>query len=78
MKAKGKAKAVGLFEVFSADAPELKQAKIAMKQNFERAVLFYYQKSFAEAARLFGECVEVAGGDRAAVTYLERCRDRHS
>jgi len=34
VKAKGKAKAVGLFEVFSADSPELRNAKIAKKETF--------------------------------------------
>ncbi len=74
VKAKGKAKAVGLFEVFSADPPDLRDAKIASKEKFEKAVLLHHQKSFAEAALLFGQCVEFCEGDRAARVYLERCR----
>ncbi len=75
VKAKGKAKAVGLFEVFSADPPELRDAKRATKEKFERAVVLFYQKSFVEAGRLFEECVAEKGGDRTASSYLERCQD---
>ncbi|NER32934.1 MAG: AAA family ATPase [Oscillatoria sp. SIO1A7] len=74
VKAKGKAKAVGLFEVFSADTPELREAKIATKEKFERAVMFYHWGSFPEAARLFQECLSYNESDRAARSYLERCQ----
>ena len=73
VRAKGKAKAVGLFEVFSADPPELRSAKNATKGKFERAVMLYYGKLFPEAGRLFQECLEAHEGDRAARSYLERC-----
>jgi adenylate cyclase len=74
VKAKGKAKAVGLFEIFFADPPELRDAKITTKEKFERAVLFYHQELFTEAAHLFQKCVEYHDGDRAAHIYLDRCR----
>ncbi|NEQ35537.1 MAG: AAA family ATPase [Okeania sp. SIO3I5] len=76
VKAKGKAKAVGLFEVFSADVPELRAAKNATKEKFEKAVILYHQKSFVEAGRLFEECVAEGCGDRTASFYLERCQSR--
>ena len=74
VKAKGKAQAVGLFEVFSADPPELRDAKIATKEKFEKAVMFYHSGSVPEAARLFQECLSYNEGDRAAQIYLDRCR----
>ncbi|MEQ9669361.1 AAA family ATPase [Coleofasciculus sp. G2-EDA-02] len=73
VKAKGKAKAVGLFEVFSADSPELREAKNVTKDTFERAVLLYHFGSCSEAAPLFQECVDYHAGDRPAGSYLERC-----
>ncbi|NES67137.1 MAG: adenylate/guanylate cyclase domain-containing protein, partial [Okeania sp. SIO2D1] len=76
VKAKGKAKAVSLFEVFSADPPELRDAKIATKEKFERAVLLFHQGLFLEAAVLFQECLEYAEGDRAVCCYLERCHQK--
>ncbi|MDY6805292.1 MAG: AAA family ATPase [Cyanobacteriota bacterium] len=78
VKAKGKAKAVGLFEVFSADAPSLREAKIATKEKFEQAVLLYHRSSFPEAARLFDQCLEFCCLDRAARTYQIRCEGRNS
>lgn len=73
VKAKGKAKAVGLFEIFSADPPELRDAKIATKEKFERAVLLFHQQLFPEAATLFQECLEYGEGDLVACSYLDRC-----
>jgi len=73
VKAKGKTKAVGLFEVFSADPPELRAAKIVTKTQFEQAVLLYEEHSFAAAARLFQECANYHSDDWAARSYLERC-----
>ncbi|MEQ8756616.1 MAG: AAA family ATPase [Coleofasciculus sp. G1-WW12-02] len=74
VKAKGKAKAVGLFEVFSADPPELRNAKLVTKNTFEKAVMLYHFCSFAEATSLFQECLDYHSGDRAAQSYLERCQ----
>ncbi|MFP5270624.1 protein kinase domain-containing protein [Coleofasciculus sp.] len=74
VQVKGKTQAVGLFEVFCADPPELRQAKIATKETFERAVLLYHQRSLPEAARLFQECVDYHGDDLAARYYLALCR----
>ena len=76
VKAKGKNKAVSLFEIFSADPLELREAKTATKEKFEMAVLLYHKHSFQEAARLFQECLDYHQGDRAARSYLERCH-RH-
>ncbi|MGB3513743.1 MAG: adenylate/guanylate cyclase domain-containing protein, partial [Microcoleaceae cyanobacterium] len=73
VRAKGKAKAVSLFEIFSADPPELRDVKNATKEKFERAVLLYHQELFLEAAALFQECLEYGEGDRAPRKYLERC-----
>ncbi|NET56941.1 MAG: AAA family ATPase [Symploca sp. SIO2E6] len=74
VKAKGKAKAVGLFEVFTADPPALRSAKITTKSKFERAVMSYYGRSFQEAAGLFQECCDRYPDDRTAGIYLERSK----
>ncbi|NEQ36871.1 MAG: AAA family ATPase [Okeania sp. SIO3I5] len=73
VKAKGKTKSVALFEVFSADSTELRDAKITTKEKFERAVLLFHQQLFEEAGGLFQECLEYYQGDRVAQIYLERC-----
>ncbi len=73
VKAKGKTEAVGLFEVFSADPPDLREAKNATKEQFEKAIMLYYMGNIPEAARLFQECVNYHPGDRAALCYRDRC-----
>lgn len=78
VKAKGKDKAVGLFEVFSADSPELHAAKQATKDKFERAVMLFHQRSFPQAASLFKECLQYHEGDRPARNYLDRCHQHIS
>ncbi|MEM1172718.1 MAG: AAA family ATPase [Cyanobacteria bacterium P01_H01_bin.35] len=75
VKAKGKAKAVALFEVFSADSTELRDVKIRTKEKFEKAVFLFHQELFEQAGSLFQECVENYQGDRVAQIYLERCRN---
>ena len=72
-KAKGKTQTVDLFEVFSADPPDLREAKIATKAKFDQAVRLYRDQSFQDAARLFKACVDYHPGDYAARSYLERC-----
>ena len=76
MKAKGKAKAVSLFEVFSADPPELRDVKISTKEKFEKAVLLFHQELFPQAADLFQECLEYGEGDQVVCSYLERCHQK--
>ncbi|MBP0018013.1 MAG: AAA family ATPase [Cyanobacteria bacterium SBLK] len=72
--AKGKAKAVSLFEVFSADSPDLREAKNVSKGLFEKGTMLFHQRAFSEAAELFQQCLEYHQGDRAARSYLERCQ----
>ena len=73
VKAKGKAKAVGLFEVFSAESKEVRDVKITTKGKFEKAVLLFHQELFEQAGVLFQECLEDYQGDRVAQIYLEHC-----
>ncbi len=73
VKAKGKKKAVSLFEVFSADSTELRDVKIRTKGKFEKAVFLFHQGLFEQAGGLFQECLEEDRGDRVAQIYLEWC-----
>ena len=78
VKAKGKSKAVDLFEVYSADSPELREAKNAMRTTFDKAVGLYRERSWQDAAELFQKCVDHCAGDRAAHSYLDRCHQELS
>jgi len=74
VKVKGKSEAVTVYEVFDADALEIKEGKLATLELFAQALAIYSQGNFAEAARLFWECWRHNQGDRAAKIYWERCQ----
>lgn len=74
VKVKGKLAAVSVYEVFDADPPKIRDAKLATKTAFEEALLLYNLHSFQQAAQLFGECLHLNPEDTVAQSYLERCQ----
>lgn len=52
------------------------EPQIQSHGGFIDKYMCYHFKSFAEAARLFQDCVDYHPGDRAAQSYLQRCQ-RH-
>ena len=74
---KGKLAAATVYEVFDADLPEIREAKLATKKDFEQALLLYNLGSFYAAARRFQDCLRINPTDRAAQIYLERCQGRY-
>ncbi|HLO51178.1 MAG TPA: adenylate/guanylate cyclase domain-containing protein [Kamptonema sp.] len=73
VKVKGKVELVGVYEVFDADAPPLRDAKFATKTKFEEAMIFYHQNEFVEASSLLQECLQKTVEDTVAQIYLKRC-----
>ena len=55
--------------MFDADGPEIKAGKLATLELFAEARTIYWERKFAEAARLFFECWRHNQGDRAAKIY---------
>ncbi|HEY9301559.1 MAG TPA: adenylate/guanylate cyclase domain-containing protein, partial [Phormidium sp.] len=76
VKVKGKAEMVSVFEIFDADPPEIKEAKLATKTVFEQALIFYYLQNFSEAAQCFQDCLRINPLDKVIKTYLDRCRQQ--
>ena len=74
VKVKGKLAAVSVYEVFDADPPTIRDAKLATKTAFEEALLLYNLHSFPQAAQLFAECLHLNPEDTVAQSYLERCQ----
>lgn len=70
---KGKSRMVTIYEVFTADPPQLRQKKLETKIMFEQALVFYNSDSFVEATRLFSACLQVNPGDKVAQIYMQRC-----
>ncbi|MEG4802492.1 PAS domain S-box protein [Microcoleus sp. ARI1-B5] len=70
---KGKSRMVTVYEVFTADPPQLRQKKLETKTMFEQALVFYNSARFVEATRLFSACLQVNPGDKVAQIYMQRC-----
>jgi signal transduction histidine kinase/class 3 adenylate cyclase/ActR/RegA family two-component response regulator len=74
VQVKGKSELVTVYEVFEADDPESKAAKLATLEPFTKALSLYETKSFLPAAQLFEACLQRNPADTVAQIYLERCR----
>ncbi len=72
VQVKGKSEMVTVFEVFDADPPEIKAAKLLTQSAFEQAIFLYNQQQYREAAELLEDCLSKNPGDRAIELYLER------
>ena len=74
VQVKGKSKMVAVYEVFDADEPEMREAKLATKPIFEEALFLYMNGNFTKSAQLFKACLLINPLDKAAKIYLERCQ----
>ena len=74
VKVKGKSEYVTFYEVFDADPPERKAAKLAMLPTFNQALSFYLVKDYAVAAEWFRVCEQICPQDTVVKIYLEWCR----
>ncbi|MEG4320024.1 MULTISPECIES: adenylate/guanylate cyclase domain-containing protein [unclassified Microcoleus] len=78
VKVKGKSQYVIVYEIFDADPPEIRSAKLANLSVYTEAMLLCDRKEFREAGKLFEECLRTNPSDRVARIYLKRCRDWRS
>ncbi|MEG3959683.1 adenylate/guanylate cyclase domain-containing protein [Microcoleus sp. herbarium2] len=78
VQVKGKSQYVVVYEVFDADPPEIKSAKLANLAVYTEAMLLCDRKQFREAGKLFEECLRTNPSDQVARIYLKRCRDWRS
>ncbi len=74
VRVKGKKEPVHIYEVMNSetDAEALK-LKLANLPDFERAIEYYYQRRFQEAAEIFARLVKQQASDKTSALYLERC-----
>jgi len=74
VKVKGKSESVSIFEVFNADPPEVRDAKLATMQIFEEALMLYNRQRLKDAEQLFNDCLRQNPSDKVAQIYLKRCQ----
>lgn len=70
---KGKSELVTVYEVFDADPPAIRDAKLATAELFATALELYETRQFREATDLFSKCMEQNPGDPVVKNYLEKC-----
>lgn len=74
VRVRGKHLAQSIYEVFDADSPGLKAAKLASRDTFEDALAHYHYRRMDEALTLFSACLEHNPADTPAAVYWQRCR----
>jgi two-component system sensor histidine kinase ChiS len=74
VQVKGKVNFVSVYEVFEPAPPLQRQGKLESKTHFERGMLLYYQKIYAEAFAEFQTCTMLCPTDTIARSYLDRCQ----
>jgi len=74
IRVKGKTQPHSVYEVFDADAPDLRAAKIATRARFEEGVAWYHMKRVDRALPLLRACAAEAPGDAPARIYVDRCQ----
>jgi len=74
VRVRGKHLAQSIYEVFDADPPALKAAKLASRDTFEDALAHYHFRRMDAALTLFSDCLEHNPGDTPAAVYWQRCR----
>ncbi|MCB1157060.1 MAG: adenylate/guanylate cyclase domain-containing protein [Leptospiraceae bacterium] len=74
VRVKGKKERVHIFDVFNGDSEEVIHIKLQTRGSFEKAVLLYFDKNFAESEKLFEEVLKQNPEDILAVKYLKHCK----
>lgn len=72
VQVKGKQEIVSIFEVFDGDHEQLIKLKLKTKSEFNKALMHYFAKEFAQAARCFKKLLHANPYDTTAKQYLNR------
>ncbi|MBI2750101.1 MAG: guanylate cyclase [Burkholderiales bacterium] len=70
---KGKNESLSIYEVFDADPPALREAKLRTRKRFEEALAFYHTGDVPRAQVRLLRCLEEAPDDQPVQVYLARC-----
>ena len=75
VQAKGKTKAIAIYEVLDAEPADRIEDKWATQRDFAAALALYREGDFSAAGAAFDTLVRRAPLDGAARLYVERCRE---
>ena len=74
VKVKGKKEPSYIFEIIDGDPDDIKELKLQTKDIFAEAINLYKSREFSKAKEGFESIIEVNQKDKAAKTYLKRCK----
>ena len=74
VQVRGRTRPVTIFEVFDADEPQLKAAKLALQETYQAALASYYADRFDAAVRGFEACAARLPEDGVINMWLKRSR----
>ncbi|MDM8569903.1 response regulator, partial [Thiotrichales bacterium HSG1] len=74
VRVKGKQAPVKVLEIIDSESNKIRDKKIALKPQFEQAIVAYYDKQFEQAIEYFQDILSELPQDKAAIFYLERCK----
>ena len=66
---KGKSVALGIYECFDSDSPDLIIEKMRHMEQFKKGLEHYYRKEFAESAAIFDRIVKANPSDGVAIIF---------
>ncbi len=72
VQVKGKQQAVGIYECFDGDLPEIKNLKVESMSLFEEGMKSYLSKDFAQSTALFDNVLKTNPNDRVAHYFRNR------
>ena len=72
VQVKGKKVAVGLYECFDGDAPELASLKAESQPEFEKGLDQFFNREFAEAAGTFNRILKKNKNDDSARLFMNK------
>lgn len=69
---KGKKEAVNIYEIFDADADDIRDRKAMLLEPYHAALEHYYEQQWDSARELFNQCLELHPEDVVCQMYLSR------
>lgn len=73
VRVRGKTAEIVLYEVFDADADDVREGKRQTKLRYETAIRLFQRGEIEVAKEMFADCLTVVPLDRMARIWLERC-----
>lgn len=78
VRVRGRNQTLDIFEVFNADAPEIREEKKAGMTQWEEALQLYFEQKWEAAYHAFSQYQKAFPRDETANVFIERCQKEMS